>query len=264
MENNDAKKANRKALPKFLLLLIASAAAGGVIGHFSVRYGLDGLAEPMKAAGVVFAGRVAPWLLVALAVLVPAVAIPFYRAAKKLLAGWDGEDEDVSDAVDEKLSAAIWIVSAAIIVGYFLLAAAYSRGFAAFENDKSAYMVLLGIGGFLAVLVECILIQQKCVDAAKKTNPEKTASVYDMRFQKKWMDSCDEAEKAMVGKCAFKAFSAASSVCNALALVFTLSALIFNTGFLPVLAVCLVWLVGQCVYCREAMKCGRRGNRDIL
>ena len=154
MENNDVKRANRKALPKFLLILIAGAAAGGVIGYLSVKYGLDGLSAPMKAAGAVFAGRVAPWLLVALAVIVPATAIPFYWGAKKLLAGWDGEDEDVSDAVDEKLSAATWIVSAAVIIGYFLLAAAYSRGFAAFEDDKSAYMVLVGIAGFLAVLIE--------------------------------------------------------------------------------------------------------------
>ena len=261
MGNNDAKMANRKALPKFLLILAVGAVAGGVIGYLSVRYGLDGLAEPIKAAGVVFGSRAAPWLLVAMAVLVPVAALPFYRAAKKLLSGWDGEDEAVSDAVDEKLSAAIWIVSAAIIVSYFLIAAAYSGGVAAFEDKKNAYLVLVSIGGFLAVLAECIILQQKCVDAAKKTNPEKTASVYDMRFQKKWMESCDEAEKAMVGKCAFKAFSAVSSACNALALVFTVSALIFGTGFLPVLAVCTVWLVGQCVYCREGMKLGRAGNK---
>jgi len=38
-------------------------------------------------------------------------------------------------------------------------------------------------------------------------NPEKTASVYDMKFQKKWLETCDEAEKIIVGKCAFKAFN---------------------------------------------------------
>ncbi len=261
MENNDVKKANRKALPKFILMLVVGAAVGAVLGFLSVRYGLDGLAEPLKAAGAVFGGRVAPWLLVAMAVLTPVAALPFYRKAKALLAGWDGEDEAVSDAAEEKLSTATWIVSAAIIISYFLIAAAYSGGLAAFEDKTNAYMVFVGIGGFLTVLAECVLIQQKCVDAVKKTNPEKTASVYDMRFQKKWMESCDEAEKAMIGRCAFKAFSAASSVCNALALVFTISALIFGTGFLPVLAVCTVWLVSQCVYCREGMKLSRAGNK---
>ena len=261
MDNSEIKNANRKALPKFLLVLVIGAAAGGAVGLLSVRYGLDGLSAPIKAAGAVFGGRVAPWLLVAMAVLIPAIALPLYRNATKLLAGWDGEDEDVSDTADEKLNIVLWIVSAAIIIAYFLIAAAYSGGFAAFEDKMNAYLVLVSIAGFLAVLAECIILQQKCVDAAKKMAPEKTASVYDMRFQKKWLDTCDEAEKAMIGQCAFKAFSAASSVCNALALIFTVSALIFGTGFLPVLVVCLVWLVGQCVYCREAMKLSRAGHK---
>ena len=217
MENNSAKMANRKALPKFILMVVVGAAVGAVLGFLSVRYGLDGLAAPMKAAGAVFGSRVAPWLLAAMAVLVPVTALPFYRKAKGLLAGWDGEDEAVSDAAEEKLSTATWIVSGAVIISYFLIAAAYSGGFAAFEDKTNAWLVLVG--------------------------------------------SCDEAEKAMIGKCAFKAFSAASSACNALALVFTISALIFGTGFLPVLAVCTVWLVSQCVYCREGMKLGRAGNK---
>ena len=38
-------------------------------------------------------------------------------------------------------------------------------------------------------MAEATIIQQKCVDTAKLTNPEKKASVYDMRFQKKWMEA---------------------------------------------------------------------------
>lgn len=29
-------------------------------------------------------------------------------------------------------------------------------------------------------------------------NPEKTASVYNTKFQKKWMVSCDEAKKIII------------------------------------------------------------------
>lgn len=46
------------------------------------------------------------------------------------------------------------------------------------------------VAAFLGIMAESILIQQKCVDTIKKMNPEKTASVYDVRFRKKWMDSC--------------------------------------------------------------------------
>lgn len=52
-----------------------------------------------------------------------------------------------------------------------------------------------------------------------------------MRFQKKWMESCDEAEKIIVGKCAFKAYSVTNSVCYVLEIVLVICALAFGTGF---------------------------------
>lgn len=44
------------------------------------------------------------------------------------------------------------------------------------------------------------------------------------------MDSCDEAEKLMIGKCAYKAYAAANTACAVLAITFAVCALIFNTG----------------------------------
>ncbi len=261
MDDRDIKRANRKALPVFLLIVAAGAVVGGVVGYFSARYGLNTLSGGIRSAAAWFGENAAPWLLLAVAVVMPAVAVPLYRGAKKLLAGWDGEDEVVSDAVDEKLSKAVWLISAGLIVSFFLIAAAYSGGFAMFEDGRSTAMVFLSIGAFLAVMIESIVLQQKCVDAVKVTNPEKTASVYDVRFQKKWMDSCDEAEKLLNGKCAFKAYAATNGACSALAVILAVCALIFETGFLPSLAVCLIWIVNQTVYCKEALKYSKAGNR---
>ena len=96
-------------------------------------------------------------------------------------------------------------------------------------------------------MAEATIIQQKCVDTAKQINPEKKMSVYDMRFQKKWMEGCDEAEKIMIGKCALKAYSATNLVCTVLAIVLAVCALVFDIGFLPSLAVCFVWIVNLSV-----------------
>ena len=52
-------------------------------------------------------------------------------------------------------------------------------------------------------------------------------------FKKKWIDDCDEAEKIMIGKCAFKAYSATNVVCTVLAIVLAVCALVFDIGFLP-------------------------------
>ena len=110
-------------------------------------------------------------------------------------------------------------------------------------------------------MIEAILFQQKCVDTTKQMNQEKKASVYDMRFQKKWTDDCDEAEKIIIGKCAYKAYSATNAVCTVLAIVLAICALLFDIGFLPSLTVCLVWAVNISAYCKEAMRYSKAGNK---
>lgn len=261
MDNNEIKKANRKALPKFMLIMVISLLIGGLGGFCSAKYGLNSLSDGMKSAGAFFSAYIAPWLMLAAAVILPVVCIPIYRSTKKLISSWDGENEEISDTIDQKLSIVIWVTSAALILSYFLIAASYAEGFATFEKENSIIPFFVGIAGFFAIMIEAVILQQKCVDSAKKTNPEKTASVYDTKFHKKWMDSCDEAEKLMIGKCAFKAYAATNAVCTVLSIVLAICALILGIGFLPSLTVCLIWIVNQSVYCKEALKYSKAGNK---
>lgn len=261
MKKDEIRNANRKALPKFLLALAVSMVVGGAVGYSAAKYGLDKLAGSIRNVGMAFGTHMAPWLMVAIAVIAPVICIPIYRSAKKLLGAWDGEDEDISDEIDRKLSTAIWISSASLVLSYFLIAASYSGGFAAFDSKERTIVFFVGIAAFLAIMVEMIVIQQKCVDTAKQTNPEKKASVYDMRFQKKWMEDCDEAEKIMIGKCAYKAYTATNTVCTILAIVLAICALVFEIGFLPSFVVCLIWIVNLSVYCKEAMRYSKAGNK---
>ncbi len=261
MDNNEIQEANRKALPKFMLIMVISLLVGGSAGFCSAKYGLNSLSNGMKSAGTFFGAYIAPWLMLATAVILPVVCVPIYRSAKKLLSTWDSENEEISDTIDRKLSIVIWVASAALILSYFLIAASYANGFETFENQNNIVSFFVGIASFFAIMIEAVIIQQKCVDAAKKTNPEKTASVYDTKFQKKWMDSCDEAEKIMIGKCALKAYAATNTVCTVLSIVLAVCALVFGIGFLPSLVVCLIWIVNQSVYCKEALRYSKAGNK---
>lgn len=259
MNDNEIKAANRKAMPRFLLLMAVSMLVGGALGYVSARYGLSALSGGIKSAGEFFGAHVAHWLMLTAAIAVPAACVPVYRGTKKLIGMWDGEDEEVCDEIDRRLSVVLWITGAALILSYFLIAAAYSGGFAAFEHEGSTSAFFIAIAAFFAIMIEAVVFQQKCVDAVKTVSPEKSASVYDMKFQKKWMDSCDEAEKIMIGKCAFKAYSATNTVCTVLSIALAICALIFGTGFLPSFAVCVVWLVNHSAYCREAVRYSKAG-----
>lgn len=255
MERNEIKEANRKAMPGFLLLALVGAIVGGIFGFYSAKYDVDRFAGSMKSAGAFFGNYVSSWILLAIAVITPIVVIPVYQKTKRLLLAWDGEDESVCDIAEKKLNTVLLINGIALISAFFLISATYSGGFAMIEKHLNMYV--LAIVAFLVILAEGIITQQKVVDIIKIMYPEKTASVYDLKFQKKWVDSCDEAEKIMIGRCAFEAFKVTNSVCGALSVILAISALMFDIGFLPSFVVCLIWLVNQCAYCRAAAKCSK-------
>lgn len=261
MNKTEINQINKRALPKFLLMMIISMLIGGIIGFCAAKYGFNTLADSMKNASAFFGAYIAPWIMLTIAVVVPATCVPIYRSTKNMLSSWDEEDEKILEAVDEKLSVLIWITNTALVFSYFLIAASYSGGFAAFDSNERTIAFVIGIVSFFCILFESIIIQQKCVDAAKQINPEKKASIYDMKFHKKWIDDCDEAEKIMIGKCAYKAYSATNIVCTVLSTMLAIGALVFDIGFLPSLTVCLIWIVNLSAYCKEAIRYSKTGNK---
>ena len=91
MKNDEIKEANRKALPKFLLFAVVCAIVGGVIGYYSgygaAKGGMDELVGMMKETGAFFGTHIAPWLMVAIAIIVPVLCLPIYRSANCSLRG---------------------------------------------------------------------------------------------------------------------------------------------------------------------------------
>ena len=173
MKNDEIKQANRKALPKFLFFVVGSALVGGVIGYFSADTESESLVAMIKNAGAFFGVRIAPWLMLALAILVPVICLPLYRSAKKLAAVWDDEDEDLYNTIDQKLSVAVWLADAALILAVFLITATYSVGMEGIDNANGFVFFFINIAAFFAIMVEATVFQQKCVDTTKQLNPEK-------------------------------------------------------------------------------------------
>ncbi|MBF0578736.1 DUF3169 family protein [Erysipelotrichaceae bacterium RD49] len=259
--NDEIKKSNRKALPMFILIVLICGIIGGVAGYTAAKYGLSRLAAGFGDAEAFFGEKIAPWLLLIVAIVVLVVCIPIYKQAKSLYASWDGEDEVVSDEIDQKLSKVIWVSSAALVFGFFLIAAAYSGGFEILDGASNIPLFFMSIVAFVLIMVEGVMLQQRCVDMAKKMNPEKKGSIYDTKFQKEWLESCDEAERIMIGKCALASYGATNKACAILAAALAICALIFGIGFVPSLAVCVIWLVNMYAYYKEAAKYNKAGYK---
>ena len=236
MKNNDsaARQENKKALPKFALLVVLSLAGGVALGLVLTILGLENLGDGLEAAGRFFSRYLAAPLLVAVPILELAVCLPIYFGAKKKLAAWDGEDEAAGSEAEARLSVCIWITGTALILNLFLMSAMTAN----FVNDAGtdrmmpSQMFFSGWGAFMANFVVCVVLQQKLVDLTKR-----------------------------LGQCAMKAYQAMARVCLGLWLVFLLGGMFFDWGFLPSLAVCIVWGVGQSVYSWYAVKLGKPGGK---
>ena len=250
MENNTVKKDNRKALPKYLLILFVSAIFGGVLGFAAGWVGHDNLSEVIATAVADGLTAIAPWALLATSVVSLAVILWLYRGAKGLFTGWDGEDEAVMDRADEKLNWALLVTAAQLVLDMFFFAVAQFA-----HNMTALWSVLF----FIASAFLLVFAQQKIVDLTRKMNPEKQGSVYDTKFKKKWFESCDEAEQKQIGQAAYKAFNVVNTACPILWAALLMLSYAFNFSLLmPTFIVCLIWLLLQVSYCLEAIRLGKR------
>lgn len=250
MENNTVKKDNRKALPKYLLILFVAAIFGGVLGFAAGWLGHDNLSEVIAA--VVADGLIAaaPWALLGTSVVSMVLILWLYRGAKAIYTGWDGEDDDVMDRADQKLNWALLLTAAQLVLDMFFFAVAQSA-----HNMTAVWSVLF----FLVSIFLLVFAQQKIVDLTRKMNPEKKGSVYDTKFKKKWFESCDEAEQKQIGQAAYKAFNVVSTACPILWGVLLLLSYAFNFSLLmPTFIVCFIWLLLQVSYCLECIRLGKR------
>lgn len=251
---------NRKALPKFFVTMALSLLGGGVLGFVigcSRVFGLEAaaLAEGLSAA----LSAATPWGIPATSVLTLGACFLLYRTAAGKYAAWGGGDEDETSAsIDVLLSWTLLLSAVQLLFNLFFLAA-----FCIYHLDGNIDGLTL-VGVFLLSCGLVIFAQQKAVDLERKMNPEKRGSVYDTKFQKKWLDSCDESERRQIGEASYQAYTVTNRVCLWLWMVLVILSLVFDIGLLPVLTVMIPWGTLQAAYVAACIRMGRSAKRSFM
>lgn len=251
------KKEDKKALKKFWVILIGSGLFGLVLGISSSFLGDSFLGssgfglqseeakQVIKQLGIFGSFAVSTVLLF--------VIVVFYRQAKKLYHSWDGEDEEVYNRIETKLSYALMVTSIEMIFGYFF----FSFGIYVTEFwELSDAMIKMKLWEFWIILCGMIyatasasIAQQKIVNFEKELNPEKKGSVYDPKFNEKWMETSDEAERLIIYKSAYRAFRIMQLAFQIAWVICLLGMMTFETGLFPMIMVLALWMVMVCAYC---------------
>lgn len=197
-KQTQAPKTRKGVYIKFTLLMIASALTGAFISIF--LFGReDGLLQLTRRVsdGLILAG---PWLLAA--GLVPcAVAHGLYRSALKAAARAD-EDDDAFETANRRLS--LSMAFSAVVMPWMMLTICLAL----------PSVDVLANNAFVVAVVPLLLVeiawsyglQAVVVRAMQRLAPEKRGNVFDLRFQKDWYASCDEAERQRIGECGYHTY----------------------------------------------------------
>lgn len=248
----NTKSENRKALPKFFLIILCSLVVGVLLG-IGIAFAEGGWTRQFTSAvhkGLVAA---APWLLWSLAVLTLGAVLIIRHTVKRRLAVWQEEDEEALQAMDGLLNIGMLVNNVFTIFSYFLAAVPLCC-----FQEFSGIAFIVSLAGFIACMAVMTVGQQLLVDLTKKLYPEKQGSVYDPKFQKTWYASCDEAERAMIGQAAMTAYKAGSYTCLLLWLILVFGNLLFDFGLMPIAVVMAIWLVMTVSYTTACMRLEQR------
>ena len=260
------KKENKAALKKFIPMLIVCAVIGGLVGIASSCIEHSEFSGSIAEAALIIVNMVSPWAVIVIGDVNFIVCSVIYKKARAMYegalaeAGEAGEpDEKIIEAVEEKISQGMFVLSVLMIVQMLFF------GIMMADLEKIAdhnYVVMIVS---LVVFVVGNLVQTKqqqlMVDLEKEINPSKMGSVYDSKFRDKWEESCDELEKMIIYKSAYKAYKTTTITCVVLWVVTGTLGIAFKTGPLPCISVTVIWLIMTVSYCREAMKLEKRGNK---
>ena len=240
-ESMRIKSEDKKAFGKFAVYVAAALIIGVLLGvgmGFAKLNGMDMTGHTVLNA-TFFA---LPYGIPVVTLFILVVVAVIYHRSKKVFLAWNGEDEECMDAVEKQLSCALWLSSINMIWNFCL----FGMGFC-LDNAESMEVhyeletSMLLIGVFVAGLIILTIEQQKLVNLTKEINPEKKGSIYDVKFQKKWEASCDEAELFTIYKSAYRSYCITQRLCIILWLFCIIGGFVWGFGAVPVLLVSIIW-----------------------
>lgn len=265
------KETDKKHLTNLIGITCICLFIGGGIGFSSVlaREWIIANMDSRDGAFQTIFGLIALGVCVLGTVFLIAAALYNFSQAKKLSVSWDGEDEAVMDAIDNRQNIALLWNNLLMIFSFFsfalLIGVSGIFGFPGSAGTNLSELSMISIisllGGFpilFAGIIAYTAIYKSVVDLQKKLNPEKQGSIFDFRFNKKWEASSDEAEKQAMYKASYKAYQAANMTCLVVWMITIFAQIIINAGVFPVVCVCAIWFVLNVTYSITVIQQGRR------
>ena len=192
------EKQSGKTTAKFLGMVFLCALGGAVAGYCAAAS--DGALENALDRGKMLVQQLGMWwFLPGFALLI--LGWMLYGQAKKWIAQ-AGEDDEVFQRCNRLLGRCTLCSGGATPLFFIATTISFYSG----ETQD----ILWSLGLAAVYLTSLIVLEVKAVQCTKAIFPEKQGDPLSSRFQKDWYQSCDEAERQLMGQCSYRAFQATS------------------------------------------------------
>lgn len=242
---NNGEKRNAKTYVIFTLVMLACFIGGGIIGALGVTFGEN--ADSVDWISII-STLVIPVIIIYGVIVVGAFVFSLcciMKIKKELYEAQKLDEDDFEDAlvvIDKKMEIPLIVEGVTNIVSMTLFGLVVFFDLTLTEagvETGATFMVptlIILLGGLALYMAVYHIIVEK----VKTLNPEKQGNVFEMNFNKHWIDSMDEAELIKVGKRSRRATQAGITTAMFLWVIGVVSMFSFNTGYLPVLFPCIM------------------------
>lgn len=108
---------------------------------------------------------------------------------------------------------------------------------------------------------ECVLAsfwQIFLVKQLQKIYPEKKGDPSNLRFQREWLESCDEAEREIIYQASYRTYQMVNALMPLAAILATVCHFVWKTGLFAVVLSCVLWAASVLVYSVNSAKLQRK------
>lgn len=235
------KRSEAKIIIKFIAIILGSGALGFgasmLVGHLTGG-------EQLRVGGFgEILGPAVPAVFLLSNLVMAVISLVMCHSAKKQVQNWDGEDESV-EKIEQRLNYPMLFANLMTVLNFLFFSASIQvTETTAFGEKYGTLLFPLCLGTFVLGYVWILYVTNRAVKLEKQLNPEKRGNIFDTKFQKQWIGSCDEAEQRIIHQAGFQGYRAGSTACLILWVITTFAQLWAGTGVFPVVCVCLIWLV---------------------
>ncbi|MFA9463532.1 MAG: DUF3169 family protein [Velocimicrobium sp.] len=257
---NNINREDNKAKKKFSIIIIFSLVFGFIIGIIlslvsknfigTTPIHKERLNETFLQLGHTIQ-LMMPYIFLLFSSIWAILMIYIYRSARKEFDCLELEDEIILKTIEKKISIALMLTTIYYIISYALLGVIFTGIYNNFKIGLHGYLLSLLV--FIANIIIYVQMQRKLINLTKEMNPEKRGSVYDMKFRKEWLSSCDEAEQTIIYKSAYKSFVVMSHLFLLLMVLFFLISMLFSVGLFPLILSASLWIIMTLIYHLECM-----------